>query len=87
MNVLTSYIQAAMHQATYELLEDHTFYGEIPPCPGVMTNATTLEDCRELLQDALEGWILLGLKLGHEMPVIAGITLSLQEVSLQEEAA
>jgi predicted RNase H-like HicB family nuclease len=83
MNILTTYIQSAMHQATYELLEDGTFYGEIPACPGVMTNALTLEDCREMLQDALEGWILLGLKLGHEMPVIDGITLSIQ----QEEAA
>ncbi|MBW4660660.1 MAG: type II toxin-antitoxin system HicB family antitoxin [Drouetiella hepatica Uher 2000/2452] len=80
---MTTYIQAAMHQATYELLEDRTFYGEILPCPGVMTNAQTLEDCRELLQDALEGWILLGLKLGHEMPTIDGISLGIQ----QEEAA
>ncbi len=83
MNILTTYIQAAMHQATYELLEDGTFYGEIPACPGVMTNAQTLEDCREMLQDALEGWILLGLKLGHEMPAIDEITLTIQ----QEEAA
>ncbi|NJR66706.1 MAG: type II toxin-antitoxin system HicB family antitoxin [Leptolyngbyaceae cyanobacterium CRU_2_3] len=81
--MLTTYIQSAMHQATYELLEDGTFYGEIPTCPGVMTNALTLEDCREMLQDALEGWILLGLKLGHEMPVIDEITLTIQ----QEEAA
>jgi len=66
-----------MHQATYELLEDGTFYGEIPPCPGVMTNAPTLEDCHELLQDALEGWILLGLKLGHEMPTMDGISLGI----------
>lgn len=28
--MLTRYIQAAMRQATYELLKDGTFYGEIP---------------------------------------------------------
>ena len=31
--MLTQYIQAAMHRATYELLEDGTFYGEIPDFP------------------------------------------------------
>lgn len=30
--MLTNYIGTAMHKATYELLEDGTFYGEIPEC-------------------------------------------------------
>ncbi|WP_316437265.1 type II toxin-antitoxin system HicB family antitoxin [Leptolyngbya sp. NK1-12] len=76
--ILTDYIRAAMKQATYELLEDGTFYGEIPACPGVLTNADTLEDCREMLQDALEGWIILGLRLGHEMPVLEDNSLSIE---------
>ena len=33
--MITRYIQTAMHQATYELLEDGTFYGEITACKGV----------------------------------------------------
>jgi predicted RNase H-like HicB family nuclease len=45
--MLTYYIQTAMHQAIYELLDDGTFYGEIPSCPGVLSNANTLEACRE----------------------------------------
>lgn len=82
--MLTQYIDAAMRQAVYELLEDDTFYGEIPPCQGVITNAATEEECREMLQDALESWIVVGLKLGHEIPVIDGIDLN---INLTEEVA
>lgn len=64
------YIQIVMHQATYELLEDETFYGEIPGFDGVYANADTLETTRELLQEVLEGWIILGLRLQHELPIL-----------------
>ena len=68
--MLTEYINGAMRKATYELLEDETFYGEIAQCQGVWANASTLEECREELQDALEGWIILGLRLNHTLPVL-----------------
>ncbi|BAY60839.1 hypothetical protein NIES22_08990 [Calothrix brevissima NIES-22] len=77
--MLTDYINTAMHKATYELLEDRTFYSEIPDCPGVWANAATLEACREDLQEALEGWIILGLRLGHTLPVLDGINLNVQK--------
>lgn len=74
--MLTRYIQTAMHQAVYELLDDGTFYGEIPTCPGVLSNAATLEACREELQSTLEEWLILGLRLGHPLPVLDGINLN-----------
>jgi predicted RNase H-like HicB family nuclease len=73
--MLTQFIQAAMRRATYELLQDQSFYGEIPGFAGVYANASTLEACRELLQEVLEGWIVLGLRLGHTMPEVDGIRL------------
>ncbi|AFZ38268.1 hypothetical protein Sta7437_4835 (plasmid) [Stanieria cyanosphaera PCC 7437] len=76
--MLTKYIQTAMHQATYELLEDGTFYGEITGFAGVYANAETLEACRDLLQEVLEGWIVLGLRLQHQLPVIDQIDLNSQ---------
>ncbi len=79
--MLTEYIHAAMRKATYELLEDNTFYSEVAECPGVWANASTLEACREELQDALEGWIILGLRLDHTLPILDGIDLnSVKEV-------
>ena len=77
--MLTKYIQAAMNRAVYEILEDGSFYGEIPPCPGVYANAPTLEECRSELQEGLEGWIMLGLRLGHDIPPIGGAALDTQK--------
>jgi predicted RNase H-like HicB family nuclease len=76
--MLTEYIHAALRRAQYELLEDGTFYAEIPGLPGVLANAETLEGCREELREVLEGWIVLGLRLGHSLPDIDGISLSIK---------
>jgi predicted RNase H-like HicB family nuclease len=77
--MLTSYVQAAMRKARYEILDDGTYYGEIPGFPGVFANADTLEVCREQLQEVLEDWILLGLRLGHHLPEVDGLTLEMRK--------
>ena len=71
--MLTDYIRAAMRRAKYEILEDGTFFGTIPGLKGLWGNAPTLEECREELQSTLEDWILVGVRLGDEIPVIDGI--------------
>lgn len=76
--MLTDYIRAAMRRATYEILSDGTFYGEIPGFQGVYANAKSLEACREELQEVLEGWIVLGLRLGHALPVVDNIKLAVE---------
>jgi predicted RNase H-like HicB family nuclease len=73
--MLTTYIQNAMRLAKYEILEDGKYYGEIPGFQGVWAQADNLEDCRDELQSALEDWLVLGLRLGHKLPVVAGIQL------------
>lgn len=45
--MLISYINEAMRLAKYEILEDHTYYGEIPGFQGVWANADSLDACRE----------------------------------------
>ena len=76
--MLTDYIRAAMEHAHYEILEDGTYYGEIPDCSGVYANAETLERCRDQLREVLEDWIVLGLRMGHTFPVIDGISLGVE---------
>jgi len=66
--VLDQIVMSAMRRAHYEILEDGTVYGEIPGFQGVYAQANSEEECREELQSALEGWIMLGLQLGHEIP-------------------
>jgi predicted RNase H-like HicB family nuclease len=76
--LLTDYIRVAMRRATYEILPDGTFYGEIPGLQGVYDNAVSLDDCRQELQEVLEGWIALGLRLGHTLPVVDGVALVIE---------
>jgi len=57
--MLTKHIHAAMRKARYEILpDDDTFYGEIVSFDGVYANASTLEDCRDELEEVLAEWIL-----------------------------
>lgn len=78
--MLTSYIRAAMHRATYELLEDgEGFFGRIPGFQGVWANADTLEACRDELQEVLEDWILVRLNDRLSLPVIDELNLNLKE--------
>jgi predicted RNase H-like HicB family nuclease len=74
--ILTEYVDQAMAQAEYDKLEDGTFSGRIPPCQGVVAFGATLRQCQDELRSTLEDWIFVGLKLGHALPVIAGIDLN-----------
>ena len=68
--ILSGYIDRALAQAEYDKLEDSTFSGRIPKCPGVIAFGNTLRQCQNELHSTLEDWILVGLKLGHSIPVI-----------------
>jgi predicted RNase H-like HicB family nuclease len=76
--MLTEYIQAAMSKARYEILDDGTYYGEIPPCRGVWATAKTLEACRQELQEVLEEWLFLKIKDGDPLPTIEGLSLEVK---------
>ena len=74
--ILTDYIDQALAHAVYDKLEDGTFAGRIPACPGVIAFADTLRRCEEELRSTLEDWLLVGLKMGHTLPVIENINLN-----------
>ena len=74
--ILTDYVNKALAKAVYDKLEDGTYAGRIPSCTGVVAFGTTLPDCEAELRSTLEDWILVGLKLGHTLPVISGINLN-----------
>ena len=78
--VLSEYIEQAMAQAIYDKLEDATFAGRIPSCKGVLAFGTTLRECEENLHSTLEDWILVGLKLGHPLPVIGNLDLNKEPI-------
>jgi len=80
--MLTAFINAALQKAHYEVLPDgEGYFGAIEGLEGVWAQATTLEACREELQEVLEEWIILGLRMGHPIPSIDGVSLTVQEVA------
>jgi predicted RNase H-like HicB family nuclease len=74
--MLTDYLDAALAEAEYDKLDDGTFAARIPSCPGVLAFGSTLRSCENQLHSVLEDWLLLGLKLGHQLPVLSGIDLN-----------
>ena len=74
--MIREYIAAAMKRAKYEILtDDGTYYGEIPGFQGVFSNAEQLEECRNMLEEVLEEWLLLRLSHGLSVPVVDGLDL------------
>ena len=74
--ILTGNKENALSQAEYDKLEDETFSGRFPSCKGVIAFGKTLRECENELRSTLEDWVLVGLKLGHPIPVLAGYDLN-----------
>jgi predicted RNase H-like HicB family nuclease len=74
--MLTRYIAAAMGKARYRILEDGSYFGEIPGLQGIWANERSLDGCRGVLQEVLEDWLLLKLRDNAPVPKIGRISLS-----------
>ncbi len=75
--MLASYIDQAMEIAVYDIIEDSgTYWGEIPGLQGVWATHKSLEGCRRELREALSDWIALRLRLGLNVPEVAGLDLN-----------
>lgn len=71
--MIREYIKAALCHARYELIDDEEpYYGEIEGLQGVWATGKTLEECRDKLAEVLDGWILVRLSRGLQIPPIEG---------------
>ena len=66
--MLTGYIAQKLNKARYKILEDRTYFGEIPGLKGVWASEKNLEKCRETLREILEEWLILKLQDGDKIP-------------------
>jgi len=66
--MLLEYIYKKLNQAQYKILDDGSYFGEIPGLQGVWASEKTLEECRETLREVLEEWLILKLKDGDKIP-------------------
>jgi len=66
--MLSTYISQKLAQARYKILDDGTYFGEIPGLQGIWASEKTLEKCRETLREVLEEWLVLKLQDGDKIP-------------------
>lgn len=74
--ILSDYLNRAMEAGVYDKIEDGSFTGRIPCCPGVLAFGAWLRECQAELCSTLEDWVFLGLRLKHPLPVLDGIDLN-----------
>jgi len=76
-----------MSEAVYDKLEDGSFSGKIPKCQGVIAFGTSLYQCGHELKSSLEGWLIVKIRYGDQLPVFGEINLNERMPNLQGEAA
>lgn len=72
--MLLEYVEKAMSNAVYEKLEDGTYSGSIPDCPGTVAFGHTLHQCQQELRSVLEGWLIVKIRRGDPLPIIGDRT-------------
>lgn len=70
--MIKQFLDQNLKRAKYKILEDGTYFGEIPKFRGVWANTKNLEDCRQELSEVLEDWLLLKV---HSHESIPGLSL------------
>ena len=75
--MLTEFIENKLKLAVYKLLEDSSYFGEIPGAEGVWASAKTLEGCRLELKEVLEEWLVLKIRAGDN---IVGLSIKTKSI-------
>jgi predicted RNase H-like HicB family nuclease len=75
---LSDYLAEVLKNAVYEKGEQlEIIVAEAPDLPGCLTQGATVEEARENLIDAIEVWLLSGLRSGEDPPVVNGCRLAI----------
>ncbi len=75
---LGDYVAEVLKNAVYEKGEQlDVIVAEAPDLPGCVTQGETVEEARENLVDAIEVWLMSGLRSGEDPPVVNGCRLAI----------
>jgi predicted RNase H-like HicB family nuclease len=75
---LADYIAEILKNAVYEKGEQlDVIVAEAPDLPGCLTQGATFEEARANLVDAIEVWLMSGLRSGEDPPVVNGCRLAI----------
>jgi predicted RNase H-like HicB family nuclease len=85
---LADYVTEILKNAVYEKGEQlDVIVAEAPDLPGCLTQGATFEEARENLVDAIEVWLLSGLRSGEDPPVVNGCCLAITATPRRSEHA
>jgi predicted RNase H-like HicB family nuclease len=85
---LSDYLAEVLKNAVYEKGEQlDVIVAEAPDLPGCLTQGATFEEARENLVDAIEVWLLSGLRSGEDPPVVNGCCLAITTAPRRPEHA
>lgn len=74
---LSDYVSEVLKNAVYEKGEDlDVIVAEAPDLPGCLTQGASVEEARENLVDAIEVWLMSGLRSGEDPPAVNGCHLA-----------
>ena len=76
ITIVEDYVNAAMRQASLEVLEDGSLVAWVPGLEGVVATGADRHECAEGLYRRLEEWVKVGLARGIRLPVFDGIDLN-----------
>ena len=76
--MLTRYIGEAMKMARYKTLANGAWFGQIPGLAGVWASEAMPDECRRVLQEVLEEWLILKIRDHDPIPRIGRISLPTQ---------
>src|SRR5438874_12151216 len=75
---LAEYVAEVLKNAVYEKGEQlDVIVAEAPDFPGCLTQGANVEEARENLVDAIEVWLMSGLRNGEDPPVVNGCCLAI----------
>ena len=75
---LPDYVAEVLKNAQYEKGEQlDVVVAEAPDLPGCLTQGANFEEARENLVDAIEVWLMSGLRSGEDPPVVNGCRLAI----------
>jgi predicted RNase H-like HicB family nuclease len=75
---LADYVGQVLKNAVYEKGEQlDVIIAEAPDLPGCLTQGANVEEARKSLVDAIEVWLMAGLRSGEDPPVVNGCRLAI----------
>jgi predicted RNase H-like HicB family nuclease len=77
--MIRGYLDEALRRARYSQLEDGSYAAEVRGLKGVIATASTLEECRETLQEVIEEWVLVRVSRGLDIPSVGGVKIRIRK--------